>query len=158
MANLAIIYLPPHPPGLGQEMVPSGYPSPKYNLMRREPFPINPRYLITSPRQFYLRLIPDLPVFLPLIGDIIAGIGVGVLVPMKGRLCGWIELTDPGDAPGDLSGGVDLVPGLASRFVDEGRSEGRVSREPECTTVHCGLVEGTNKDRVMVIYMYVTGD
>ena len=71
---------------------------------------------------------------------------------MKGRSCGWIELSDPGDAPSDLSGGVDPVPGLTGGFVDEGRSEGRVSRESKCTAAHCGLVEETNKARVMIIY------
>ena len=142
------IYLHFHLPGLGHELVPSDYSSPKY-VMRREPFPVNPRHLITDLWKFRLRLISHrlLPIFLtlllPSIGDIIAGIRVGVLVRVEGRLCRWwIKLTDPGDTPGDLSWGVDLVPGLAGRFVDEGRSEGRVSRELECTTAHCGLVGG----------------
>lgn len=132
--------------------------------MRREPFPINPRYLITGLTKFRLRPISLLVIFLallgigpslflPLVGNTIAGIGAGLLVPMEGRLCGWIELLDPGDAPGDLPGRVDLVLGVTGGFVDESRSEGRVSSESECAAIHRGMVVETYKDGVTVICM-----
>ena len=60
-------------------------------------------------------------------------------------MSGRIELSDPGDDPGDLSGSVDLVFSLTGRFVDEGRSEGGISSEQKCTTAHRSLGRGPTK-------------
>ena len=78
---------------------------------------------------FLVSLALGLFLLILLIGDIIAGIRVGLLVPIGGRLWGWIVLLDPGDASGDAYGGLYLVLGMASGFVDEGGSDGRVSSE-----------------------------
>ena len=55
---------------------------------------------------------------------------------MKGKLWGRIEPPDPSDASSEPYGGVDLVFGVATGFVDEGRSEGRVPSEAECAAAH----------------------
>jgi len=151
-------FLPSHLPALRQELAPSGYPSPENDPIRREPLPINPRYLITSLRQFRLRAISlflrgfiiflglGLSLFIPLIDDSIVGIRAGIFVPMEGRLCGCIELPDSSDASNDPPGSVDVVLGMASGSVDEGRSEGGVFSEMERAATH-GSVEGNNKRR-----------
>ena len=60
---------------------------------------------------------------------------------MKGRLRGRIEPPDSCDASAQFSGSVDLVPGDAGGFVDEYRSEGRVSGESKRAAAH-GVGEG----------------
>lgn len=73
---------------------------------------------------------------LPLIGGIVGGIERRLFVQDEGRLWGQVELPDPGDASDHPDGGVDLVFRVAGGFVDEGRSEGRVPSELECTDTH----------------------
>ena len=140
--NPAREHPPSQPPRLGQELAPSGYLSPENDPIRREPTPVNPCYLIACLWQLRDRLAsPLLLVFLglllmfALIGDVIAGIGVGaavigvdVLVPMVVRVSGRIQLPDPSDASGELYGGVDLVLGIAGGLVNENSSQGK-SRE-----------------------------
>lgn len=50
---LARICLPLHFPALEQELPASGYYSSKNQSTRREPLPINPRYLFTGLARFY---------------------------------------------------------------------------------------------------------
>jgi len=160
--RISRVYLPFHLPGLGQELASVGYPSLEDDPIRREPIPINPRYLITGLRQFrfclvfFLFVLPTLlGLLIPRIGDIIAGVRIVVFVLMDGRLCGWMELPDPGDASDHLYGGVNLVLCMACGFVDEGRPEGRVSNELERARAHCGMAGRANEDKGhMYIIMY----
>ena len=72
---------------------------------------------------------------------------------MEGRLCRRIELLYPSDASDDPPGGVDLVLDMTGSFVDEGRSEGRISSELERAATHCGVMEGTNKGGMVLVYL-----
>ena len=145
---------PFHLPALRQEHVSRGYLSLKNDLVRREPPPINPGDLIAGLRQLIHRLQVFLFVIVPMflgiglgIGStlipmdyIVVGIRVRVVVGIVGMMGVRIELPDPRDASSDSYGGVDLVLRLAGGFVDEDRSEGRASREFECTAAHCNVV------------------
>jgi len=152
-------YSPFRLPAIGRELGPKVYPPSKDDSVRRETFPINPCNLITSLRWFrpcpylippLLDVVLAVPGFLPLpllTSDITAGMRV-IVVPMEGKLCGRAELPDAAasDGSGDRYGGVDLVLGMASGFVDEGGSKGGVSREPECTATHHGIEGGISED------------
>ena len=148
--NLARNNLPFHLPSLGQKLPASGYVSPENDPIRREALPVDPRYLVVGLSQSWppsvslLLLVFFISLALRLfalrlllhIGDIIVGIRVSVPVPMKGKLWGRVELPDPSDASSEPYGGVDLVFGMTTDFVNEGRSEGRVLSEAECTAAH----------------------
>ena len=127
MTSSTTVPSPLHLPALGQELAPSGYPSSENEPIRREPFPINPRYLVACFVLFGFRLIPFLAIRLFLltpIGDsVTARIRVCILVPTKGRSCGRLEFPYPGDASGDLYGSFDSVFDTAGGLVDEGRPE-----------------------------------